>query len=190
MKYLVGLGNPGRRYAKSRHNFGWLVLDRIVESKNVVQQDQKWDALCARTDALTLVKPQTFMNRSGKAVRQMVEEVGAEAKDILVIMDDLDLDFGTVRLRASGSSGGHRGLQSIIDALGSKDIPRLRLGIGPCPADLPPREFVLQEFTEPELSVVTRLVQHAGEAALCWARDGIEIAMSRFNCQIDCQEQD
>lgn len=188
MKYLVGLGNPGRRYANTRHNFGWMVLDRLADSCNITSTSEKWRGSCANADDLCLFKPHTFMNRSGEAVAQLQNGTRAEVCDILVIMDDLDLDLGTVRLRASGSSGGHRGLQSVIDSLGTSEFPRLRLGIGPCPERLPAKEFVLEQFDQDELPVVTRVVRHAAEAALCWVRKGVESAMSRFNCQIDFVE--
>lgn len=190
MKYIVGLGNPGRRYARSRHNFGWMVLDDIAEMKGVTGWTKKWNGRRARTNKLLLFKPQTFMNRSGNAVREMIDDTGADAEDLLVLMDDLDLNFGTVRLRPSGSAGGHRGLQSIIDALGTREIPRLRLGIGPCAPDVPPREFVLQDFDEDESLVLTRVVRHAAEAALSWEEEGIELAMSRYNGQMEFGEED
>lgn len=185
MKYVVGLGNPGRRYAGTRHNLGWMVLDEMAARLGAQSEKERWGGLTAGTHEVTLLKPMTFMNRSGRSVARLVEETGAVEDDLLIVMDDLDLTFGTVRMRANGSSGGHRGLQSVIERLGSSDIARLRLGIGPCPPAMDPRDFVLSRFEEEELPVVNRMVRRAAEAALCWVEEGVQAAMSRYNGPVE-----
>ncbi|MFW6279994.1 MAG: aminoacyl-tRNA hydrolase, partial [Planctomycetota bacterium] len=129
--------------------------------------------------------PLTFMNRSGEAIGRLIASTRAPVEDLLVVMDDLNLEFGTVRLRAGGSAGGHRGLKSVIDRLGTDDIPRLRLGIGPCPREISGKNYVLGEFTEEEMPVVDRMVERGARAAMCWAEEGVDMAMSRYNGTVD-----
>jgi PTH1 family peptidyl-tRNA hydrolase len=158
-----------------------MVLDEMANRLRVERERERWGGLAVRSGDLVLLKPMTFMNRSGQSVARMMRETDAEKDDLLVVMDDLDLTLGTVRMRPGGSSGGHRGLQSVIDHMGARDFSRLRLGIGPCPSAIEPRDFVLSEFTEDEKPVVHRMVQRAAEAAMCWVGDGTRVAMSRYN---------
>lgn len=181
---MVGLGNPGRRYVETRHNLGWMVLDELGSRLGVRDEREKWDGLRALAGDLTLFKPLTFMNNSGEAVSRLKSDTYASDDELLVVMDDLDLAFGTVRLRPGGSSGGHRGLKSVLNRLGTQDIPRLRLGIGPCPTDMEPKEYVLSRFSEDELPVVNQMVRQAARSVLCWAEEGMETAMSRHNSRV------
>jgi PTH1 family peptidyl-tRNA hydrolase len=190
VKYVIGLGNPGRQYSRTRHNIGWRVLDELAASGGIEQARERWGGLVARRDELTLFKPLTFMNESGRAVAGLVEGTGAGLQDLLVLLDDLNLSFGVVRLRARGSAGGHKGLQSIIDGLGTEEFPRLRLGIGGGRADLSAREFVLSEFDAEELPLAEQMVRWSARAVRAWAREGVERAMSRYNADVRDVESD
>ena len=180
MKFVIGLGNPGREYSDTRHNVGWWVLDQLAQDMHINAEREKWRGLAARKGEVTLFKPLTFMNDSGSAVAAVADETGAPLQDILVVLDDLNLKLGTIRTRASGSAGGHRGLQSVIDRLGTDEFPRLRLGIGPF-AGGDSRAFVLSPFDESELPIVDRMVARSLEAVWCWLREGVSAAMSRYN---------
>lgn len=180
MKFVVGLGNPGREYTDTRHNMGWWVLDGLAEDMHLKAEREKWRGLAASKGEVTLFKPMTFMNDSGRAVEAMAQDTGAPLRDILVVLDDLNLKLGTIRTRAGGSAGGHRGLQSVIDRLGTDEFPRLRLGIGPF-AGTDSRPFVLSPFSQSELPIVERMVARSLEAVWCWLREGVSAAMSRYN---------
>ncbi len=185
MRLLVGLGNPGERYRRTRHNVGFMVVDALVARAGAVRAREPREAWCAQVrlgeQDVLLVKPLTFMNRSGAAVAPLVEELGLTSADVLAIVDDIALELGSLRLRERGSHGGHNGLRSLVDVLGSEDFPRLRLGIrsGEPPADL--AGFVLSDFAPDEVLVVQEVVGQAAEAVLCWLRDGTAVAMSRYN---------
>lgn len=185
MRLLVGLGNPGERYRRTRHNVGFMVVDALVARAGALQARAQREAWCtqaslAEQDVL-LVKPLTFMNRSGAAVAPLVDELGLSPADVLAIVDDVALELGSLRLRERGSHGGHNGLRSLVEALGGEDFPRLRLGIrsGEPPGDL--AEFVLSDFAPDEVLVVQEMVGQAADAVLCWLRDGTAAAMSRYN---------
>lgn len=181
MRIIVGLGNPGRRYGNTRHNAGWMALDRLAERLAAADEEDTCGGLLARCGDVWLFKPLGHMNCSGPPVARLVTQADVALERLLVLVDDLDLPLGRVRLRPAGSSGGHRGLESLIDALGTEAFPRLRLGIGPCPPGLSAREFVLSRMTADELDAIEPLCERAAEAALWWAREGIGAAMNRFN---------
>ncbi len=185
MRLLVGLGNPGERYRRTRHNVGFMVLDALASRAAGLEPREQREAWCvqaslAEQDVL-LVKPLTFMNRSGAAVAPLVDQTGSTPADVLAIVDDVALELGSLRLRERGSHGGHNGLRSLVDALGSEDFPRLRIGIrnGEPPADL--AGFVLSDFAPDEVLVVQEMVGQAADAVLCWLRDGTATAMTRYN---------
>lgn len=185
MKAIVGLGNPGRDYARTRHNLGFLVVDALVERARISLDQVECNALVGRGEvagvAVLLAKPRTFMNRSGDAVACLVSTYALEPADVLVVVDDLALPLGTIRLRRRGRAGGHNGLKSIIAALGTTDFPRLRLGIKPeCPIE-DTVAFVLSEFEEHERPVVEAMIARAVEAITVFLREGVDAAMSRFN---------
>jgi peptidyl-tRNA hydrolase, PTH1 family len=183
---VIGLGNPGRRYAATRHNVGWRVLQRIAEREGLEFRAGRGDFHAARWtrdkgDAL-LVLPSTFMNRSGLAARQLRELAGLGPDSALVVVDDLDLPLGKLRLRAKGSPGGHNGLASLSEAWETDRYPRLRLGIGrPQQGEVGTVEHVLSPFAEEELDTLEVMIEAAADAVSAVLDEGTERAMSRFN---------
>jgi len=180
-KVLVGLGNPGRQYRDNRHNVGWMTLDRVAEIRGAHAEQELYEAMTARCGDLLLLKPLTYMNRSGSSVSRALKVEQVKLSDLLVIMDDVDLALGSVRLRDSGSSGGHRGLESVIQQVGTEEVARLRLGVGPCPSYMSTSDFVLSDFGEDELDELDEMLERAARAALCWAEEGAEVAMNQHN---------
>lgn len=184
MKLVVGLGNPGSQYARTRHNVGWRVVDRIADRAG-------WDGRGRQRDAsnvvggryrsldLTLVKPLTYMNESGLAVRKVLARERAPLSDLLVVADDFALPFGKLRFREGGGAGGHNGLRSIIDELGTEKFSRLRVGIGE--PDRTAIDHVLSTFTPDEAARLDELVDAAADAVEAWAREGTNKAANRFN---------
>lgn len=182
----MGLGNPGPRYAGTRHNAGWEVVERLSRRWGISLSER-----CCRSrsgtgsvegQGIRLVQPETFMNDSGEAVRCLAERFSAPPEGFLIILDDAALPLGTVRVRGDGSAGGHNGLQSVLDALATDRIPRLRVGVAgdaPLPADL--TDFVLGPFRPEEADAVEAGLARAEAAAVCWAAEGLEQAMNRFN---------
>lgn len=181
MKIITGLGNPGRNYVETRHNAGWMAVNKLAARCGARHEELRCGGLRVRSDEMWLFKPLSFMNLCGPPVACMVREAGVELQDTLVLVDDLNLPLGRIRLRPGGSSGGHNGLESLIEALGTEQFPRLRLGIGPCPPGTDGREFVLSPFGPDEWPSVEAMTDEAVEAALCWAKEGIEAAMTQFN---------
>lgn len=188
MKIVVGLGNPGKRYQGTRHNIGFDVLDALARRAGVrfrrkLLAPAQTAALETAGGKLLLVKPLTFMNRSGNGLRPLVRRQGASPADVIVVLDDLDLEAGRLRLRAKGGAGGHKGLQSVIAALETEAFPRVRLGIGPRPAGEELTDFVLARFAPAERGAVERAVAQAAEAVWCMAEEGVDKAMNRFNAR-------
>ncbi len=182
---LVGLGNPGREYAQTRHNVGFRIADRLAGTLGVRfsrQQNQAFVASTARNgNKLVLAKPQTFMNLSGQSVSGLVRFFKVPLGNLLVCCDDIDLPMGTIRMRASGGSAGQRGMQSILEALGTKDIPRLRFGVGRPPGRMDAADYVLRNFDDFEEGTVPIIVEKAVQAALTFIDSGMTEAMNRFN---------
>ena len=184
---VVGLGNPGERYAATRHNVAWRVLDELSRRWRVredVSAPGVYDARRGRIagETVDLMWPLTFMNLSGEALRRWMGEHGAIAEGaLLVVTDDVYLAVGSLRLRTSGSSGGHRGLESLEAALGRRDFARLRVGVGAAESGARMKEHVLEAFGSAEEPIVHGVVQQAADAVECWALEGIERAMNRFN---------
>jgi len=184
---IVGLGNPGREYARTRHNAGFMVLDRLVEFwKADWAIDKKFDARLARTERegkrLILCQPQTFMNASGEAVSALAGFQKIPAGRVLVVVDDADLPFGEIRLRPGGSSGGHHGLESVEQHLGTRDYARQRIGIGrDDPAARQISGYVLAPFRPAEQELLEKVLQKACEQIECWLAAGTAQAMNRFN---------
>lgn len=184
MKLIVGLGNPGEEYKNTRHNVGFMVVEELARQLRVTKQKYIHNGVVAPArfhgGTLLIAKPLTFMNLSGKAVKQMINANRVALPELIVIMDDLDLEPGIIRLRARGGSGGHKGLQSIIDCLGSQDFARLRVGIG-----RPPREdvidWVLTRFGQDEEELMKPAINQAVEALKLWLILGIEKAMNQYN---------
>ncbi|MFA5310815.1 MAG: aminoacyl-tRNA hydrolase [Candidatus Omnitrophota bacterium] len=185
MKLIVGLGNPGLQYAGSRHNIGFEVVKHLAKTQKVALKKEKGiRALSAkaRLDSLDVILslPLTFMNLSGEAVRLLLKRHKVEASGLLVIYDDLDLEFGRVKIRSSGVSAGHRGVESIIGALKGNDFNRVRLGIGR-PADKDARDFVLSRFNRRERADLPGIIDRAARCCKEWAEKGVDCAMNSFN---------
>ncbi len=182
MKAIVGLGNPGRRYAHTRHNVGFDVLDILAKRRKVRILGRQHRALVGRFERageeILLVKPQTFMNESGSAVGAVVRKHRLEPGDILVVYDDIDLPLGRLRIRTRGSSGGHKGMNSIIQSLGSNDFPRMRVGIGRSGEAI---DHVLSRFSRREREIIDPALHSAGDALEMILDEGIEAAMNEFN---------
>lgn len=184
IRLIVGLGNPGPRYQNSRHNAGFMVLDRFAEEHDLAFKRKRFNALIAEGEVaghrVVLAKPQTFMNSSGEAVGKLYAFFKIAPQDLIVVYDDLDLPLGKIRLRAQGSSGGHHGMESIIGRIGTTDFPRLRIGIGrPNPdADI---DHVLGSFESSERAAMKETFGRAADAVGVWLAQGIDSAMNRFN---------
>ena len=183
MKLIVGLGNPGKAYTRNRHNVGFRCIDHFARLHHIPLTERRQRAkvgmgVVADTEVV-LAKPRTFMNRSGEAVSQLLRRFKISVEDLIVICDDMDLPLGRVRIRRRGSSAGHKGLQSIIDSLGSQDFPRIRVGIGRPDGD--EVSYVLSDFTPEEKQVIEKAVATVSDAIHCILAEGIEAAMSRYN---------
>jgi PTH1 family peptidyl-tRNA hydrolase len=185
---IVGLGNPGRQYAANRHNVGFQVIDRLAAAHGLAFTRKQGNALVTAGTVVgrpvVLAKPQTYMNESGRAVRSLVRFYQVAPANLLVIYDDLDLPFGTLRFRAEGSSGGQRGMESIIAALGRQDFPRLRVGIDRPPGRMDPVAYVLQDFDRQEQEFLPELYDRAVEAIETFLAEGITLTMSRHNLSL------
>ncbi|HEY2374403.1 MAG TPA: aminoacyl-tRNA hydrolase [Gemmatimonadaceae bacterium] len=188
MKVIVGLGNPGKEYERTRHNVGWWVLDHLADVWRFEGWRRDGDARVASGQvgaaSVRLVKPQTYMNLSGAVLRPYLRRAGwSPQHDLLVILDEAALSLGTIRFRARGSSAGHNGLKSIEGALGHQDYARLRIGIAPPPGRHRGNlaDYVLSEFGKSDAKVVEELMPTFVEAMETWIRDGIEPVMNRFN---------
>lgn len=184
MKLIVGIGNPGREYKRTRHNLGFAVVDALAERWDVGRMKRRFQSRVGEAhfagDRVMLVKPQTYVNESGKAVMAAVHWRKIDLADILIVVDDFNLSVGRVKINAAGSAGGHNGMASIIQVLGTRDVPRIRLGIGD-DAGRCDRDFVLSTFREDELPAVKEMMETAVDAVETWMRDGIEHCMSQFN---------
>jgi PTH1 family peptidyl-tRNA hydrolase len=187
---IVGLGNPGRRYAHNRHNVGFHCLDRLASAHRLTFDQRQKRARLALGQIhgrpVVLLKPQTFMNESGRAVAPVARFYKVPLERLLVIFDDLDLPQGTVRIRPKGGSGGHKGMRSIIAQLGrttqsAQDFPRVRVGIGRPPGRTDPAAYVLQNFSADEQPLMTEIYDWVVRTVECWLTEGIDVAMTRFN---------
>ncbi len=186
MKLIVGLGNPGIEYQFTPHNMGFLALDRIAEQHGVRINNRQCRALTSRTviahQDVLLAKPETYMNLSGMSVRELVREHEVDpTQDLIIIYDELDLPLGTIRIRKRGSSAGHNGMESVIGALGTEEITRMRLGIGP---DHPVRDgarYVLGQFKKSQYPLLDQVLDTAAEAVEVILAEGVDKAMSQFN---------
>ena len=186
---LIGLGNPGREYRDSRHNVGFMLVDRIavrlgargmkVQSKAIVTTAMYEDR------KLILAKPQTYMNLSGQSVQGLIHFYKLPLTNVLLAHDDLDIPFGTIRIRPGGGPGGQRGMASTIEQLGTKDFPRLRIGIGRPPGRMDPSAYVLQDFTRDEMKILSEILDRAADAALEFVLNGLDKAMNKYNGSVE-----
>jgi PTH1 family peptidyl-tRNA hydrolase len=183
VKLIVGLGNPGDRYETTRHNIGFLVIDRIAAQHRIEVATSICEALVGEgaieSNTVVLAKPQTYMNRSGDSVAALAREYGIGPDELIVINDDLDLPFGRIRIRPKGSAGGHRGLLSIMEA--GVQFLRVRIGIGRPPEDTESSTYVLEPFNAVETSHLAEVVARAAESVICLVQEGIEPAMASYN---------
>jgi PTH1 family peptidyl-tRNA hydrolase len=182
-KYLIaGLGNPGSRYADTRHNVGFKVIERLAERLNLSFRSGRGDYLVAASTAnVLLVKPLTYMNNSGLAVRHAADYFDVALPRLLIVFDDFQLPVGKLRLRPNGSDGGHNGMASVIQYLGSQEVPRLRLGIRAEFHKGEMADFVLSTFSKEEQKLLPEIYDRAADAALSFIHDGIQQAMNKFN---------
>ena len=185
MKLVVGLGNPGKRYERARHNLGFLVVDRIARQKQVTIKEELCNALVGewvnQGERILLVKPQIYMNRSGESVKALLDHFRATPGDLTVIYDDLDLAFGRLRIRPGGGAGGHRGVLSIMESLVGDQFYRVRVGIGRPPDGVDAVDFVLNLFSSQEVERLDELVSRASEAVVSLLQEGGRRAMEQFN---------
>ena len=182
---VVGLGNPGLRYEKTRHNLGFMLIDWLAREMQTQVKREECRTLIGRgaieNQQIELVKPQTFMNLSGEAINCLLKKENRSAEKLIVIVDDLALPFGSIRLRAKGSSGGHNGLKSIANCLNTQDFIRLRIGIrGEHPIG-DTSKFVLENFSKSEFAEIENILERSADAIYSIIKDGIEKAMARFN---------
>jgi len=188
MFLLVGLGNPGSQYDGSRHNIGFMVLDYLAAQNDLAFVDSKWQALQVRTvlwqESAILLKPQTFMNLSGTAVSALANYFKIEADRVIVVHDDLDLGLGRIRIAAGGGDGGHKGIRSIISSLGTRDFPRMRVGIGRPSLPIPPDKYVLSKFDQDELELINHQIPSIEEGLQLLVQDGIAAAMNAVNSKV------
>ncbi len=186
---LIGLGNPGREYKDNRHNVGFMLMDRLavrLEARGMKLQSKAIVTNALYEDRkLILAKPQTYMNLSGHSVQGLVHFYKLPVENILVAHDDLDLPFGTLRIRPGGGPGGQKGVASAIEHLGTKDFPRLRIGIGRPPGRMDPADYVLQNFSKDEASELPEILDRAEQAVLEFVRNGLDSAMNKFNGSVE-----
>ncbi len=186
MKIVVGLGNPGTKYAGTRHNIGYLVIDYLAASPRAGRFQTRFQGQIAdlmEGDAkVLLVKPETFMNLSGRCVREVLDFYQVAIDDLLVVCDDINLPLGKLRVRAKGSDGGQKGLRDIRNHLGTDVYARLRIGID-APGQADAADYVLSRFRPSEKPVIDEAVQKAGEAVVYWIHHGVEASMNRYNAE-------
>lgn len=185
-RYLMaGLGNPGRRFRRNRHNVGFMLVDSLAEHLGTSFRKVQSKALLTQVrwgeSKILLAKPQTMMNLSGQSVGSLVRYYRIPLERLIVVYDDLDLPHATLRLRSAGGSGGHKGLQSIIHHVGSQDFPRLRIGIGRPPGMMDPADYVLQDFTDDERETLEIALREAVDCLHDLVVEGVAIAMTRCN---------
>ncbi len=188
VKVILGLGNPGLRFRFSRHNLGFLVVEKLAKAKKIKITQRAFNCLLAKgkieNQKLLLAKPLTFVNLSGQAAAKIVKQTKIQLKDLLVICDDINLPLGKIRIKPRGSEGGHKGLRSVIKALGTGDFPRLRIGVG-TPQKRAEEgmlsKYVLGRFNRKEIKIINEAVEKAVSCCQVWAEEDIATAMNRFN---------
>jgi len=184
MKAVVGLGNPGKRYEATRHNVGFEVVDLLADAPAASEFQERFAALVAELteqgEKVLLVKPQGFMNLSGRCVRELVDFYQMPAESLIVVCDDFNLPLGKLRIRGRGTYGGHNGLRDIQNHLGTTEYPRLRIGVG-APPEEGAVDHVLSRFRPSEKAVITEAIEQAAQAVTVWLHQGIEAAMNQYN---------
>lgn len=182
---IVGLGNPGRQYARTWHNCGFMVLEILAERHQIPIRKIKFKSIMGQGQVAgqkcLLQMPTTYMNRSGEAIRALIDFYKVPLSRCLVVYDDIDLPVGTIRIRPSGGPGTHNGMRSIVDHVGGTDFPRLRIGIGPKPLHMDMADYVLANVPESQQAQFERVIKQAADAAELWLEKGTEKAMAEFN---------
>ena len=185
---IVGLGNPGREYKDNRHNVGFMLVDRLMVRFNArmsrLQVKALVTSLTYESRKLILAKPQTYMNLSGQSIQGLAHFYKIPLENMIVAHDDLDLPFGTIRIRPGGGPGGQKGVASTIERLGSKDFRRLRIGIGRPPGRMDPSDYVLQNFARADLPLLSEILDRAADAVMMFVTEGLNPAMNRYNGDI------
>jgi PTH1 family peptidyl-tRNA hydrolase len=186
---LIGLGNPGREYRDNRHNVGFMFIDRLIVRLNArgmkVQSKAIVTTATYEERKLILAKPQTYMNLSGQSTQGLLNFYKIPMENMLIGHDDLDLPFGTIRIRPGGGPGGQKGMASTIERLGTKEFPRLRIGIGRPPGRMDPAAYVLQNFSREEMKVLSEIIDRAADAALTFVVDGLNKSMNKYNGSVE-----
>jgi PTH1 family peptidyl-tRNA hydrolase len=185
MKLVVGLGNPGRRYEGTRHNIGYVIVAELARRFGASAAKARFHGAVVEAELngqkTLLLSPTTFMNLSGTSVQEAKSFYKLADEDLLVICDDLNLPLGKLRFRASGSSGGQKGLEDIIRRLGTEDVPRLRIGVGTAPEGWAWADYVLGKFKTDEMAAMEQTVQRAADAVVAWSASGVEFCMNQYN---------
>ncbi len=186
---IIGLGNPGREYKDTRHNIGFMLIDHLAERIGARGMKVQSKAIVIsglhEERKLILAKPQTYMNLSGQSVQGLLHFYKIPHSHLLVAHDDLDIPYGTIRIRASGGPGGQRGMANTIELLGTKDFPRLRLGIGRPPGRMDAKDYVLQDFSKDELKLMPDILSRASDATLEFVMNGLNAAMNKYNGSVE-----
>ena len=180
MKAIIGLGNPEVKYLKTRHNVGFMVVDKLLK-KNNIALSEKFQSFFGKKDDVLYLLPKTYMNLSGRAVVELMNFYKLNIKDIIVICDDTTLELGTLRFKKDGSHGGHNGLKSIINLTGSSDFDRLKVGVGPIPENIPIENFVLSNFTQDEQEKLNKVTSLAAEAVEEYLKTDIAQVQNKYN---------
>lgn len=192
MIIIAGLGNPGREYAPTRHNVGFDVIDVLAEKYNIRMNKLKFKGVTGEGTIdgkkVLLLKPSTYMNNSGISIREAVSFYKVEMKDLLIIYDDIDIDFGTIRIRKKGSAGSHNGMKSIIYHLTDDSFPRIKIGIGKKPEGYDLADFVLSKFSQDERKIIDETIRKASDATEAFVKDGIDNCMNNFNTKTPAQD--
>ena len=185
MRLIVGLGNPGRTYGRTRHNAGFMVIDRLADEFGIEVRKKKFNTCFGKGiiagQAALLAKPQAFMNNSGPPVKQVADYHNIASKDLLVIHDDIDLEYGRVKIKEKGGHGGHNGLRSLMGSFGSGDFARVRIGIGRSATGREVTDHVLGGYTTDEKKVLSKILERSCDAVIAILKDGIRSAMNQFN---------
>jgi PTH1 family peptidyl-tRNA hydrolase len=187
VELIVGLGNPGKEYEASRHNIGFLVVNRLARTHGIPLQERKYKSRWGRGEIeghpVILAKPRTYMNLSGDAVKLLLAPFSLTSNELIVIHDDLDLPFGRIKIKEKGGNGGHKGIQSIMHAIGSGDFLRIKVGIGRPPGGMDAADYVLQPFDRAEKPLLGEAIALAQEALELLLKADLQAAMNRYNCK-------
>jgi len=180
-KIIIGLGNPGKKYSTTRHNIGFAVIDSLVEYKSLKWKEYKDCAVISLCDNFLVVKPILFMNKSGPAIKHLIKKYNTDYEGIIVISDDMDIPFGRIQIKKGGSSGGHNGVESTIETLGTNEFCRMRIGIGRPPSNVDVVDFVLSNFGQEEAIKMKSVISRASDAVSVFIESGLQKTMNLFN---------